>query len=97
MENNSINLYKGNRVNNIHISSNSVFFNEPIVYTLENYCIYLRHATIDDIKNKVVPQLDKKTKYYNFFICIEDEEIKFKKYYFEHDSDEDCAIIYYGE
>ena len=92
---NSINVSKGNNHFNVQITSKSSFFSEPIVYRLEDGCIYLRHSTIDDNKNKVVPQLDKKTNFYHFYISVGDEEIDLKKYDFEDDSTEDCVIIYY--
>ena len=92
---NSVHLYKGNNYFNVQIVSKSLFFNEPIVYKIEDGCIYLRHAEIDDNKKKVVPQLDKKSNFYHFYITIEDKEIELKKYFFEEDSTEDCVIIYY--
>ena len=91
----SITVSKGNNHFNVQITSKSSFFSEPIVYRLEDGCIYLRHSTIDDNKNKVVPQLDKKTNFYHFYISVGDEEIDLKKYDFEDDSTEDCVIIYY--
>jgi hypothetical protein len=91
----SITVSKGNNPFNVHISSKSSFFNEPIVYSLKGGCIYLRHSTIDDNKNKVVPHLDKKTNFYHFYISVGYEEIDLKKYDFEDDSTEDCVIIYY--
>jgi hypothetical protein len=93
---NSITLSKGNSCFNVQIFSKSSFFNEPIIYKLENGCIYLRHAEIDDNKNKVVPQRDKKSNFYHFYISIGHKEIELKKYYFEDDSTEDCVIIYYA-
>jgi hypothetical protein len=92
---NSLTLCKGNSCFNVQIFSKSSFFNEAIVYKLEDGCIYLRHAEIDDNKNKVVPQRDKKNNWYHFHISIGNEEIELKKYYFEDDSTEDCVIIYY--
>ena len=91
----SITLSKGNRLYNVQITSKSYFFNEPIVYRLEDSCIYLRHATIDDNKNRVVPILDKKNNFFHLYINIGYEEIELKKYDFEDDSTEDCVIIYY--
>jgi hypothetical protein len=93
----SLTLSKGNSCFNVQISTKSSFFNEPIVYKLEDGCIYLRHAGIDDNKKKVVPQFDKKNNWYHFYISIGHEEIQLKKYYFEDDSTEDCVIIYYAK
>ena len=89
----SITVSKGNRPTNKHITSNHIFFSEPITYYVSDGCIYLRHCFIDDNKNIVKPVMDKKTGYYHFYICI--EEIELKKYEFEEDSTEDEVIIYY--
>lgn len=91
----SITLSKGNNPCNLQVTSKADFFKEPIVYNITDDCIYLRHATIDDNKNIVVPKIDKKTKYYHFYIFIGNKEIKLKKYDFEDDSNEDEVIIYY--
>lgn len=94
---NYVNIYKGQRVNQLKMASNSIFFNEPIVYELKESCIFLRHANLDDTKNRINPCNDKANSWFTFTIIVKDEEINLGKYYFEDDSNEDCVIIYYGE
>ena len=91
----TVNISKGTKSYNIHISSRSLFFSQPIVYKLEDGCILLRHTTIDDNIKIVTPTLDKKNNFYHFGIVIGNEEIEFKTYPFEDNSDEDCVVIYY--
>lgn len=91
----SITLSKGNNPKNIHVTSKSEFFNEPIVYKIEDGCIVLRHSDIDDNVKKVSPTLDKKTNYFHFHIPFNNEEIPLKNYVFDEDSNEDEVYVYY--
>ena len=91
----SITLSKGNNPKNIHVTSKSEFFNEPIVYKIEDGCIILRHADIDDNTRIVSPSLYRKNNFFHFNISFNNEEIPLKNYIFEEDSNEDEVIIYY--
>ena len=65
IEEESILISKGNKPYNIHITSKSLFFSEPLVYKIEDGCIYLRHVTIDDNIKIVIPTIDKKNGFYH--------------------------------
>lgn len=90
-----ISIYKGNTSNNVHVTSKHNFFEQDITYKIKDGCIYLKRFEIDDIKNVIHPVRDKRNGHYHFFITTNDEEIEFKKYEFDEDSNEDLKIVYY--
>ena len=89
---NQISICKGNHYQNIQITTKSDFFKTKVVYKVSENHIEFRKPTINDNKRIVNPNLDKRTKFYHFFIPI-DFEIDFKRYDIEHTDDDEIIYI----
>ena len=89
----TIGVCKGCRSHNMFLWSESEFFKDPIVWSIDGDYIVFRHATIDDRKGVLNPYFNKKKKRYTFTINI--EKLRLGMYNFDEDSNEDEIVIKY--